>query len=141
VAAPKAAPPADEAAMIALREWAVSRWRDEVEHRPLVNKNRRPLDDAWRQVMRYAGLDPDEAVGPAHDVLVQAAPAPVAPQPCEWRLTDLDAGIWSAACDPDVAYCFSEGGPIENGHKHCHACGRPLVVKDVDSDHGIKGAE
>ena len=58
-----------ERSMIALREWAVLRWRDEVQNRPLVNKNRRPLDDTWRQVMRYAGLDPDEAVGPSHDVI------------------------------------------------------------------------
>lgn len=56
--------------VIALREWAVSRWRAEVENRPLENKNRRALDDCWRQVMRYAGLDPDEAVGPSHDELL-----------------------------------------------------------------------
>lgn len=62
-----------EMSMIALREWAVSRWRAEVEHRPLTNAHRRTLDDTWRQVMRYAGLDPEDAVGPAHDELVQRA--------------------------------------------------------------------
>jgi hypothetical protein len=53
-----------------LLEWAVSRWRDEVQHRPLINKNRRPLDDCWRQVIRYAGGDPVELCGPAHDELL-----------------------------------------------------------------------
>lgn len=53
--------------------WAVSRWRAEVEHRPLVNKNRRPLDDAWRQVIRHFGGDPDMLVGPSHDELCAEA--------------------------------------------------------------------
>lgn len=52
-----------------LLNWAVARWNDEVAHRPLVNKNRRPLDDAWRQVIRFAGGDPDALVGPSHDAL------------------------------------------------------------------------
>jgi aspartate/methionine/tyrosine aminotransferase len=54
--------------------WAVSRWRDEVENRPLTNKNRRTLDDTWRQVIRRAGGDPDEIIGPDHDTLRAAAP-------------------------------------------------------------------
>lgn len=48
-------------------EWAVSRWKDEVENRPLENKNRRSLDDVWRQVVRFAGGDPDALLGPSHD--------------------------------------------------------------------------
>lgn len=67
-----------ERVLIALREWAVSRWRAEVQHRPMVNKNRRSLDDCWRQVMRYAGLDPDEVVGPSHDALLAAGSAEMA---------------------------------------------------------------
>lgn len=67
-----------ERGLIALREWAVSRWRAEVEQRPLANKHRRSLDDCWRQVMRYAGLDPDEAVGPSHDALLAAGSAEMA---------------------------------------------------------------
>jgi hypothetical protein len=59
-----------EQCQIELREWAVQRWHAEVENRPLVNHNRRPLDDCWRQVMRYAGLDAEEAVGPSHDALL-----------------------------------------------------------------------
>jgi hypothetical protein len=50
--------------------WAVGQWRAEVENRPLVNVHRRTLDDTWRQVIRFAGGDPDELVGPSHDVLV-----------------------------------------------------------------------
>lgn len=57
----------------ALLLWAVGRWREEVQHRPMVNKNRRALDDAWRQVMRFAGGDPDALVGPAHDALIELA--------------------------------------------------------------------
>lgn len=65
-----------ERVLIALREWAVSRWRAEVAQRPLENKHRRSLDDCWRQVMRYAGIDPDEVVGPSHDALLAAASDP-----------------------------------------------------------------
>ena len=52
-------------------DWAVSRWKDEVENRPLENKNRRPLDDVWRQVVRFAGGDPDALLGPSHDAALR----------------------------------------------------------------------
>lgn len=52
-----------------LLSWACGRWRDEVQDRPLVNVHRRTLDDTWRQVVRYAGGDPDELLGPSHDEL------------------------------------------------------------------------
>ena len=55
--------------MAALRDWAVSRWVDEVKNRPLFNVYRRTLDDTWRQVIRFAAGDPDELVGPRHDDL------------------------------------------------------------------------
>jgi len=61
-----------EAANARLLDWAVERWRCEVEHRPLVNIHRRSLDDAWRQVIRKLNGDPDLLVGPAHDDLLQA---------------------------------------------------------------------
>ena len=54
----------------ALLAWACERWRDEVQDRPLFNKNHRALDDTWRQVVRYAGGDPAELLGPAHDELL-----------------------------------------------------------------------
>jgi hypothetical protein len=57
---------------VELLEWAVSRWREEVSLRPLVNTHRRTLDDTWRQVIRYAGGDPVALIGPAHDELVLA---------------------------------------------------------------------
>lgn len=56
-----------------LLAWACGRWREEVQDRPLWNKNRRPLDDTWRQVVRYAGGNPDDLLGPSHDVLVARA--------------------------------------------------------------------
>lgn len=56
-----------------LLSWAVNRWREEVEHRPLVNVHRRTLDDTWRQVVRKLGGDPDALLGPCHDVLLAEA--------------------------------------------------------------------
>jgi hypothetical protein len=53
-----------------LLAWACGRWREEVQDRPMVNKNRRTLDDTWRQVVRYAGGNPDELLGPSHDTLL-----------------------------------------------------------------------
>lgn len=52
-------------------EWAVSGWKAEVENRPLENKNRRSLDDVWRQVVRFAGGDPDALLGPSHDAAMR----------------------------------------------------------------------
>jgi hypothetical protein len=63
-----------------------------------------------------------------YDVEIPLYAAPVAYSPCKWRLTDSDNGIWSASCDPKLAYSFTDGGPVENGHRHCHSCGHPLVV-------------
>ncbi|HZW25150.1 MAG TPA: hypothetical protein VFF26_06685 [Gallionella sp.] len=57
-------------------EWAVSRWKSEVENRPLENKNRRPLDDVWRQVVRFAGGDPDALLGPSHDAALRGEVKP-----------------------------------------------------------------
>ena len=76
LAATRATPsPAEQpkpAVLDELLAWAVSRWESEVRHRPLVNKNRRSLDDTWRQVIRFAGGDPDALLGPAHDALLAA---------------------------------------------------------------------
>lgn len=54
--------------------WAVGRWKAEVENRPLVNKNRRALDDTWRQVIRHFGGDPGLLLPlPNHDTMVAAS--------------------------------------------------------------------
>lgn len=53
--------------------FAVDRWLAEVSNRPLVNKNRRTLDDTWRQVILRFGGDPDVLLGPPHDELVAIA--------------------------------------------------------------------
>jgi len=53
-------------------DWAVEKWRDEVQNRPLQNVHRRTLDDTWRTVMRKFGGDPDILVGPSHDDLLTA---------------------------------------------------------------------
>jgi hypothetical protein len=54
--------------------WAVERWNDEVKNRPIINKNRRTLDDTWRQVIRHFGGDPGLLVGKSHDELRAASP-------------------------------------------------------------------
>lgn len=54
-----------------LLKWAISRWNVEVKHRPLVNVHRRTLDDTWRQVIRWAGGNPNELIGPSHDELLR----------------------------------------------------------------------
>ena len=49
----------------ALLNWAVEQWKAQVGSRPDVPRQRRlTLDSVWRQVMRYAGGDPDKLVGP-----------------------------------------------------------------------------
>ena len=52
-----------------LLEWAISRWREEVELRPVENIHRRILDSTWRQVIRYAGGDDQKLVGQPRDSL------------------------------------------------------------------------
>lgn len=53
-------------------QWAVERWRAEVENRPLVNVHRRSLDGTWRQMIRHFGGDPEALCGPSHDDLLAA---------------------------------------------------------------------
>lgn len=54
--------------------WAVGRWNAEVKGKQVKNPQRRALDTAWRQVIRYFGGDPDQLVGPSHDALVRPGP-------------------------------------------------------------------
>jgi hypothetical protein len=57
-----------------LLEWAVGRWRAEVQHRPLENRHRRSLDDTWRQMIRKLGADDVVICGPRHDELLAGEP-------------------------------------------------------------------
>ncbi len=57
----------------ALLDWAVERWHAEVSQRPLVNVNRRSIDDTWRQIIRKLGGDPVDLCGPDHDTLLASA--------------------------------------------------------------------
>ncbi|WP_304308108.1 hypothetical protein [Pseudacidovorax intermedius] len=54
-----------------LADWAAERWHAEVAQRPLENVHRRSLDDTWRQVLRYLGVDDRVRLGPTHDELLQ----------------------------------------------------------------------
>lgn len=60
-----------------LLDWAVTSWHEQVAHRPMENVYRRTLDSVWRQVIRFAGEDPQSIIGPSHDDLLHAA----APKP------------------------------------------------------------
>jgi len=55
--------------------WAVRRWEAEVSLRPLINVNRRALDDTWRQIVRYCDGDAAALLGPKHGELLAQQPA------------------------------------------------------------------
>ncbi|SFF15181.1 DUF4406 domain-containing protein [Paracidovorax wautersii] len=103
--------------------WAVNRWHIEVSRRPLENVHRRPLDDAWRQVVRYFGGDPEELLGPSHDE-IQATTAYVAtsqtPQ-CQ-HLDPLDDGhewaepIYLQPCPQQASPTTVQASCVAAGH-------------------------
>jgi len=46
------------------------------------------------------------------------------PVACEWT---EDAGeMWQSSCGEALE--FSWGGPVENGVKFCHGCGKPIEI-------------
>jgi len=59
-----------------LIDWAVTSWHEQVAHRPMENVYRRTLDSVWRQVIRFAGEDPQSIIGPSHDDLLQQEQKP-----------------------------------------------------------------
>ncbi|WP_312834323.1 hypothetical protein [Comamonas sp.] len=46
---------------------------------------------------------------------------------CSWYSGNY--GGWHSSCG--TAYVFESDGPIENGHKFCHCCGKRLKVTDT----------
>lgn len=46
---------------------------------------------------------------------------------CSWYSGNY--GGWHSSCG--TAYVFESGGPVENGHKFCHCCGKRLKVTDT----------
>jgi hypothetical protein len=60
---------------------------------------------------------------------MQQKDAPVAaavPAGCKWTPHSDEGGGWRTACGED--WYFVDGGPTENGMKHCHACGKPVEL-------------
>lgn len=55
---------------LSLLDFAVTSWHQQVAHRPMENVYRRTLDSVWRQVIRFAGEDPQSIIGPSHDDLL-----------------------------------------------------------------------
>ncbi len=93
-------------------DWAVQGWRDEVQYRPLVNVHRRFLDAMWRQMIRRAGGDPLELVGPDHDMLRGFAPmathkASPGPDPADAALSRPAPADASPAGDREARRFFS----------------------------------
>lgn len=43
---------------------------------------------------------------------------------CVWSPEDWESATWESKCG--VTWCFEAGGPVENGMKFCHNCGKPL---------------
>lgn len=82
-----------------------------------------PVDD-WRPSLDKAATELRRLHAEVERLRTACPPAEM---PCEWRLSDRADGIWTASCS-DLLYSFADGGPIENGHRHCHGCGRVLVV-------------
>lgn len=55
---------------------------------------------------------------------------------CEWK-EDPDeymAGCWDTACGEK--WCFTEGGPTDNGMKFCHNCGKPVELAKPEHGEG-----
>ncbi len=54
---------------------------------------------------------------------------------CLWGY-DGDTDSWDTSCDEE--FCFTDGGPEENGVVFCHHCGMRVVIKvmlpELDSD-------
>ena len=51
----------------------------------------------------------------------------VAQETCKWM---EDAGeMWETTCGE--AWAFTDGGPVENGVKFCHGCGKPVEIVEA----------
>ena len=53
-------------------QWAVDQWFSQVKNRPLQNIYYCTLDQAWRQIIRHFGGNPEELCGPDHFDLTKA---------------------------------------------------------------------
>lgn len=54
----------------ALLDFALRRWHESVAGCPLVNAHRRTRDDVWREVISFAGGDPELLIGPRHEAML-----------------------------------------------------------------------
>ena len=52
---------------------------------------------------------------------------------CEWSLTeDWESEHWQSGCGKE--WEFMNDGPVENGVKYCHNCGRKVVIASPESE-------
>ncbi len=60
---------------------------------------------------------------------LDALRARIAPA-CQWSPdSDFDIDAWHTSCGR--AFCFTEGGPADNGADFCHGCGHPVALLDT----------
>jgi len=79
-------------------------------------------------------LTTDPAVLDALRAIAHPAPAVAATVPavqaltdaaCQWGQEDEGSGTYWSACGH--GFTFNDGGPTDNGLKHCCYCGKPLI--------------
>ena len=67
----------------------------------------------------------------------QGRPEVTEPEKCSWAYSRDSSwaysrdSSWASSCGQD--YVFEDGGPVENGVRFCHHCGKPV---EVDKSYG-----
>jgi hypothetical protein len=113
IATYRAAQPALDEAMAQLRAEATAEaanWPDKGRH------------ETWAAIS-LAEYDVIAAAIAAHDALLDIAEA--VDGQCEWTYDD-DSYSWDTSCG--AKWCFTDDGPVENGVKFCHCCGKRVAL-------------
>jgi hypothetical protein len=82
----------------------------------VLGRDTKSLELDPKVALAYLGYIPDAALA--------QAPQKVA-ETCAWTHDESEYS-WDSACGSK--WGFVDGGPIENGMKFCHNCGKPLKV-------------
>ncbi len=68
---------------------------------------------------------------PAHPAPAVAATVPavrgLTDAACQWGQEDDGSSTYWSACGHGHGFTFNDGGPTDNGLKHCCYCGKPLI--------------
>jgi hypothetical protein len=112
---------------LALRELQERRARVPAEACPTCDASMlaaRTADESMRLVARTNG-ELRERAEAAEAKLRALVPAPDAQAGCVWT-EDPDSDKWDTTCGE--AWSFTTDGPVENGVKFCHGCGRTVML-------------